>query len=206
MKTLTIKQRRVLEEIKNFLRSGHSPTLAELGARVDGMAASGVFLILKALEERGFLEPRKGKSRSIRLSKMAMPVNKWDGLPIRAWKKSGVCQWREDESLWKSSKINGDLFKKTPDFFIEAVGGAVYKKKGMRREDLLAVKECDDYSPSDVVAVRIGKKQVWVGTGKKKKKAARFIQTDLEILEIGPEDKVLGIVVGVVRLTVTRNQ
>ena len=155
MKTLTKKQCRVLEEIKKFAQSGHSPTLAELGAKVDGMAASGVFLILKTLEERGFLEPRKGKSRSIRLSNMAMPVHKLDGLPIRAWKKSGVCQWREDESLWKSSKINGDLFKKTPDFFIEAVGGAVYKKKGMRREDLLAVKECDDYSPSDVVAVSV---------------------------------------------------
>lgn len=74
----------------------------------------------------------------------------------------------------------------------------------MRRLDLLGIKERDDFRASEVMAVNIGN-YVWVGTGKKKK-AARFIQTDHRALEIGPADRILGVVVGLLRPKVTRNR
>jgi len=204
MKPLTEKQSRVLEEIKRFARRGEFPSQTELGAKLGGMPPSVVSHYLNALESRGLLEPRKGKARSIRLSNKVKTGRKLDGLPVKGIRRSGVCQWKEDESLWESSKINADLFKVAPDFFVWALGKAICKDKGIRRNDLLAVKECADYRASDLVAANIGK-QVWVGVGKKKK-AVRYIQTGRMVREIGPDDKLLGKVVGVVRLYVTRNQ
>ena len=96
MKPLTKKQSRVLEEIKRFDRRGQNPTLKELGEKIDGMPPSVVTHFLKALEDRGLLEPRNGQARAIRLSKMATTGSKRDGLPIKAFLVGGVCKWIED--------------------------------------------------------------------------------------------------------------
>ena len=204
MKPLTEKQSRVLEEIKRFDRRGQHPTQSELGAQLGGMPPGVVSHYLNVLQARGFLEPRKGKARAIRLTKLATAGRKRQGLPIKAFLVGGVCQWTEDESRWQDSNISGDIFKLAPDFFVQAVGKAICEDKGMRRNDLLAVKQSDDYRASEVLVANIAK-QVWVGVGKKKK-TARFIQSGRGIREIGPEDRVLGVVVGVIRLAVTRKQ
>ena len=199
MKPLTKKQRLVLDAIRRHVRTGRNPSLDELRIDIKAASLNSISRFLDILEERGYIHPRDGKARAIKLREKT----KGGEMMIRAYLVGGRCKF-VDEALWKASPIPPDIFLQRPDFLIQAVRAAIYKKKGMRYKDLLAVKAQEDYKPGEVVAANIGNK-VWVGTGRKKG-PTQFISTDHSVIPIGAEDSVLGIVVGVVRLEVTRKQ
>lgn len=60
-KELTKKQQRVLETIENFfLAYGYSPTVRQLGKRLDMANPSAVFKHIVSLEKKGYLKREKG--------------------------------------------------------------------------------------------------------------------------------------------------
>ena len=72
MKTLTQKQQRVLDVIRDErARTGRSPAIREIGRRIGVVSTCTVFRHLEALERKGYVERDRYKYHSIRLTEKA---------------------------------------------------------------------------------------------------------------------------------------
>lgn len=68
MKPITVRQRKTLDFIKEFItKNGYSPTVREIGVGIFSEAHSTVCALLDHLEDKGYIERSIGKSRSIRI-------------------------------------------------------------------------------------------------------------------------------------------
>lgn len=70
MKTLTIKQKMVLEFVSDFIMTkGYSPTVREICQALGFRYPNSVFTILLNLEIKGYISTTSGKSRTITILK-----------------------------------------------------------------------------------------------------------------------------------------
>ena len=74
-KTLTPRQREILQFIKNYYQEHHcSPTYAEIAAAVGLSSMATIFTHIKALERKGYLRRQKGTARGIEILAQDEPV------------------------------------------------------------------------------------------------------------------------------------
>ena len=68
MEKLTIKQGKILQEIKKLIaKNGYAPTVREIGKATNLSSPATVHFYLKSLEEKGYIKKGSNKSRTLEL-------------------------------------------------------------------------------------------------------------------------------------------
>ena len=83
MKTrLTERQNQAYEFIRSYIRANRRPpTLQEIGAALGILSTNGVFKLLQALEQKGYIERRQHEARGLRLTEAEDAFSLDDALP-----------------------------------------------------------------------------------------------------------------------------
>jgi len=166
MNLLTKKEEVVLGAIKSYFeREGKMPTIREIHREVKkkGLkirSLGSIFLYLKKLEEKGFLN-REAKSRGIRLLKEAK--KKFINVPILGTASAGSPAFFAEENIEGFLKISKRLFTKRISegiFAVEVSGNSMDRSKirGKNIESgdfVLVDSECKDFQNGDKVLATI---------------------------------------------------
>jgi repressor LexA len=194
---LTDMQRRVLQAIRDFIRrQDMPPTVREIGQHFD-LKSSTVFAHLKALEKKGFIRRTPGKSRGIQLSGAA-PGR---GIPLLGRVPAGP--------LDLAVELQGDSIEIDPDFFGEGelfalrVKGESMIEAGILDGDTVIVAKSEDAADGQIVVALVEDE----ATVKRLKRwedtvilePANASMEPLVFQPDGPEPRILGRVVGVLR-------
>jgi len=194
---LSRMQRRILDAIRDFIRRRDMPpTVRELGQAFD-LKSSTVFAHLKALEKKGFISRAPGISRGIRLVGAAARR----GIPLLGRVPAGP--------LDLAVELQGDTLEIDPDFFGEGelfalkVKGESMVEAGILDGDTVIVTRCDDALDGQIVVALVDDEATvkrlrrWEDTVLLQ--PANPLMDPLVYKPGGPEPKILGRVVGVLR-------
>lgn len=194
---LTDMQREVLQAIRDFIRrQDMPPTVREIGQHFD-LKSSTVFAHLKALERKGFIRRTPGKSRGIQLSG-AVPGR---GIPLLGRVPAGP--------LDLAVELQGDSIEIDPDFFGEGelfalrVKGESMIEAGILDGDTVIVAKSEEAADGQIVVALVEDE----ATVKRLKRwedtvilePANASMEPLVFQPDGPEPRILGRVVGVLR-------
>jgi repressor LexA len=152
MKGLTIKQRRVLEVIRQCLKTrGQPPTVREIGLEIGVASSCTVQRHLDALERKGFIKRDRYKYRSIELADTPYPlITRAVNVPILGSIAAGA-------PILASEHIE-DTFALPLDFvgddamFMLRVRGDSMINAGIFDGDLVAIRQQPDANNGDIVA------------------------------------------------------
>ncbi len=194
---LTDMQRKMLQAIRDYIRrQDMPPTVRELG-QIFSLKSSTVFAHLKALERKGFIRRTPGKSRGIQLSG-AVPGR---GIPLLGRVPAGP--------LDLAVELQGDSIEIDPDFFGEGelfalkVKGDSMVQAGILDGDTVIVAKTDDADDGQIVVALVEDEATvkrlkrWVDTVILE--PANAALEPLVFKPGGPEPRILGRVVGVLR-------
>ncbi len=154
MRTLTEKQRSILEFIEEFSASeGMAPTVYEIGERFN-IKSSTVFAHLKALQRKKELE-RSSKARSIVLhgeSKQVRHTSFLVAIPLLGRINAGVTteslEFKEGD-VYVSSNLTGKYPES--DFFALRIQGESMRDLGILEGDIVIVKQTNTAKNGEVV-------------------------------------------------------
>ena len=207
MKPLTKTQARMLAAIATLTEvTGGSPSFEELRAFLGLSSLGPVSRTIQILENGGHIKPRKGHARELRLVEVEVSKRgrEDDEMRIRTVSVGGP-SILSDSLLWKRSGLKRSMFESHADFFIQAVLTEILPRKGMFYGDLLAVCVQKKFRSRDVVAIFDGKKVI-VGEGRKSGTKLGLLPDKGPIRWLRASDEMLGIVVGVVRQSLSQKQ
>lgn len=147
------RQRRVLEQIEEFLRRhGRPPTRGDLATALKLRNRAGIDQHLRALAGKGLIALEPGVARGIRL--LHAPLALARRLPLYGRVAAGVPTLAldnvEDELL-----LDPGLFKPRADFLLR-VHGQSMRDADIRDRDILAVHRTAQASNGQVVVARLG--------------------------------------------------
>jgi repressor LexA len=147
------RQRRVLEQIEEFLRRhGRPPTRSDLAVALKLRNRAGIDQHLRALAGKGLIALEPGVARGIRL--LHAPLALARRLPLYGRVAAGVPTLAldnvEDELL-----LDPGLFKPRADFLLR-VHGQSMSDADIRDRDILAVHRTAQASNGQVVVARLG--------------------------------------------------
>jgi repressor LexA len=163
MKSLTEKQKAMLEFIEDFQdRESMAPTVYEIAEHF-GVKTSTVFAHLKALERKNQLQ-RSSKARSINLQNrkqrntvphmsIAMPI------PLLGRINAGEPAESREEIIGEIIVAQTLLakFNASPeDVFALRVSGESMRDLGICEDDILIIKRTDNVRPGDIVVALVG--------------------------------------------------
>jgi repressor LexA len=149
---LTLRQRQILDLIRNHLRdTGFPPTRAEIARALGFRSANAAEEHLRAMERRGVIELQPGVSRGIRLLEAAedlllLPVvgRVAAGSPILA-----------EEHIEDRYRLDPDLFRPRAHYLLRVKGESM-RDAGILDGDLLAVHRTPEASNGQIVVARLG--------------------------------------------------
>lgn len=198
MDPLTDRQRRVLEAVvDHHRRHGRMPTYRELGRALRIASTQGVRRHLEALERKGYLSMR----RSARGIELAEPVRASLGIPLLGRIAAG----RPIEALenYEGSLDLGAEFGSHPDCFALRVKGDSMTGAGILDGDVAIVRSAPSVRHGEIAAVAVDH-EATVKRVEVTRDALRLVPANpayraLEIREGGPDVRILGRVVGIVR-------
>ncbi|MEM7251130.1 MAG: transcriptional repressor LexA [Pseudomonadota bacterium] len=149
MSTLTERQQRVFDFIKDFIATeGMPPTRAEIASSLGFRSVNAAEDHLKALVRKGVLEIMPGTSRGIRLQ-TEMP----DGIPVVGRVAAGDPILAE-EHIEERVRLDPKLFRPRADYLLR-VKGASMCEVGILDGDLLAVHRTPDATNGQIVVARV---------------------------------------------------
>jgi repressor LexA len=197
-KTLTDKQKKVLEAIENyFLAYGYSPTIRQLGKLLDMTNPSAVFKHIVSLEKKGYLKREKGGVSLTHISTSAedqvtvplvglVPA----GLPRETFEISGEGL---DVPAWMVGRKRGNIF------CIQVEGKSMidaYIDDG----DRVLLERTSTTNSGEMVVALLNDGSVTLKRLRLEKGKAFLVPENPEFEEIEVEElKVLGRVIGVLR-------
>ncbi len=158
MKSLTEKQKNMLDFIENFQeREGMAPTVAEI-SEYFGIKSSTAFAHLKALERKKELS-RSSKARSINLSRRNEPISLFSGaliIPLLGRVNAGMptenSEYKEgDICIDKSMLRNADA----DSLFALKINGESMRDLGMFDGDIIIVEKCTNVRGGDIVVALV---------------------------------------------------
>lgn len=158
---LTDRQQQVLAFIRDYRAAEHtSPTLMEI-AQAFGLASpNGVRRHLKALECKGHIRLRPGRSRNIELLHGI-------GLPIIGQVAAGS-PIEAIENTEKVIEVPQAMFRLRPDYLLRVRGDSMIDA-GIHDNDLIAVKKQTTAHPGQIVVARhdddVTVKELWIDNG-----------------------------------------
>lgn len=126
-KIITLRQKRILEVITNYITEyNESPTLAEIQDSVGIKTKRGVAKHLDALEKKGYIY-RNGKSRGITLDSV-ISSDMYD-IPILGYANAGQPLVYAEEDMVGSIKVEKEMLPKSKDLFALIVKGDSMNKR-----------------------------------------------------------------------------
>jgi len=159
---LTIKQKKVLELIYNFLKdSGFPPTLADLKAELDVSSNQSVLNFLEILEKKQCIKREEGQARSIKILPLGLKNLEKDQLvPIAGTSAAGsyiesfvdiFTSWQPiSNQILQNEKIDISRDK----VFVIQISGDSMINAGINHGDMLLVKEAKEFISGDIVVAR----------------------------------------------------
>ena len=160
MKTLTNRQKEILDLIKSYIVDyGFPPTRAEISKILGFKSANAAEQHLRAIEKKGYIQILSGASRGIVLSEdeeMGIP-----GIGLVAAGGPILAQ----ENIEKRVPVSQSLLTESVDYYLRVKGDSMIDV-GIYEEDLIGVKKTADIKVGKVVVARIND-EVTVKTLKK---------------------------------------
>jgi len=159
---LTIKQKKVLELIYNFLKdSGFPPTLADLKAELDVSSNQSILNFLETLEKKQCIKREEGQARSIKILPLGLKIIEKDQLvPIAGTSAAGsyiesfvdiFTSWQPiSNQILQNEKIDISRDK----VFVIQISGDSMINAGINDGDMLLVKEAKEFISGDIVVAR----------------------------------------------------
>lgn len=160
---LTQRQNEAYEFIRGYLdRNRKPPTLSEIGTALGIASTNGVFKLLQALEQKGWIEREKHKARGIQLPEEERST-RWNGgpsLPIVSSTPSDEPERLRDRPKGTLS-VDERLLRNVQDpdaCLIGVAGDDGMTEAGIHKGDLLVVEEgkWSDLENDTLVAVLVG--------------------------------------------------
>ncbi|MDG2060557.1 MAG: transcriptional repressor LexA [SAR86 cluster bacterium] len=150
MKDLTIRQREVLDLIKNNVRNyGFPPTRAEISKKLGFKSPNAAESHLRALEKKGVISIQAGSSRGIILN-----LNNGDlGIPIIGLVAAGGPILAQ-ENIEKRISASQETYPKGIDFYLRVKGDSMIEA-GILEDDLIGVNKDTEIRVGSIVIARI---------------------------------------------------
>ena len=155
MKGLTVKQKRVLEVIRQWLKlKGQPPTVREIGNEIGVASSCTVQRHLDALERKGFIKRDRYKYRSIELADSPFPVYaRAVNVPILGSIAAGApilaTEHIEDTFALPADVVGDD------QMFMLRIRGDSMIDAGILDGDLVAIRQQADANNGEIVAALI---------------------------------------------------
>ena len=160
MKTLTNRQKEILDLIKSYIVDyGFPPTRAEISKILGFKSANAAEQHLRAIEKKGYIQILSGASRGIVLSE-----DEERGIPVIGLVAAGGPILAQ-ENIEKRVPISQSLLTESVDYYLRVKGDSMVDV-GIYEEDLIGVKKTADVKVGTVVVARIND-EVTVKTLKK---------------------------------------
>jgi len=149
MKELTLRQKEVLDLIKNkILNFGLPPTRAEISKELGFKSPNAAESHLRALEKKGVISIQAGSSRGIILS-----PEKGIGIPIIGLVAAGGPILAQ-ENIERTIPASQSLLSKKIDYYLRVKGDSMIDA-GIFEEDLIGVKKTTEVKVGTIVVARI---------------------------------------------------
>jgi repressor LexA len=163
MRGLTSKQQQVLEFIRFSIRErGYPPTLREIGQHMGIQSTNGVNDHLRALEHKGYLTREDMKSRSLRLTDLAVEAAgraAGDGevldIQILGRVAAGI-PILADENVIDTVRVSSELVGGGREVFGLRVSGDSMIEAGILNGDYIFVRKAPTAKRGDIVVALIG--------------------------------------------------
>jgi len=160
MKTLTNRQKEILDLIKSYIVDyGFPPTRAEISKILGFKSANAAEQHLRAIEKKGYIQILSGASRGIVLSE-----DEEMGIPVIGLVAAGGPILAQ-ENIEKRVPVSQSLLTESVDYYLRVKGDSMIDV-GIYEEDLIGVKKTADIKVGKVVVARIND-EVTVKTLKK---------------------------------------
>ena len=160
MKTLTNRQKEILDLIKSYIVDyGFPPTRAEISKILGFKSANAAEQHLRAIEKKGYIQILSGASRGIVLSE-----DEEMGIPVIGLVAAGGPILAQ-ENIEKRVPVSQSLLTESVDYYLRVKGDSMVDV-GIYEEDLIGVKKTTDFKVGAVVVARIND-EVTVKTLKK---------------------------------------
>lgn len=152
MKGLTAKQKRVLEVIRQWLKTrGQPPTVREIGNEIGVASSCTVQRHLDALERKGFIKRDRYKYRSIELADSLYPIfTRAVTVPVLGSIAAGapiLAQENIEDTFALPADIVGD-----DQMFMLRIRGDSMVNAGIFDGDLVAIRQQPDANNGEIVA------------------------------------------------------
>ena len=149
MKELTLRQKEVLDLIKNkILNFGLPPTRVEISKELGFKSPNAAESHLRALEKKGVISIQAGSSRGIILS-----PEKGIGIPIIGLVAAGGPILAQ-ENIERTLPVSQNLLSKDVDYYLRVKGDSMIDA-GIFEEDLIGVKKTTEVKVGTIVVARI---------------------------------------------------
>ena len=149
MKELTLRQKEVLDLIKNkILNFGLPPTRAEISKELGFRSPNAAESHLRALEKKGVISIQAGSSRGIILS-----PEEGIGIPIIGLVAAGGPILAQ-ENIERTIPVSQSLLSKEIDYYLRVKGDSMVDA-GIFEEDLIGVKKTTEVKVGTIVVARI---------------------------------------------------
>ena len=160
MKTLTNRQKEILDLIKSYIVDyGFPPTRAEISKILGFKSANAAEQHLRAIEKKGYIQILSGASRGIVLSE-----DEERGIPVIGLVAAGGPILAQ-ENIEKRVPVSQSLLTESVDYYLRVKGDSMVDV-GIYEEDLIGVKKTADVKVGTLVVARIND-EVTVKTLKK---------------------------------------
>jgi repressor LexA len=149
MKELTLRQKEVLDLIKNkILNFGLPPTRVEISKELGFKSPNAAESHLRALEKKGVISIQAGSSRGIILS-----PEESIGIPIIGLVAAGGPILAQ-ENIERTIPVSQSLLSKEVDYYLRVKGDSMVDA-GIFEEDLIGVKKTAEVKVGTIVVARI---------------------------------------------------
>ena len=149
MKELTLRQKEVLDLIKNkILNFGLPPTRVEISKELGFKSPNAAESHLRALEKKGVISIQAGSSRGIILS-----PEENIGIPIIGLVAAGGPILAQ-ENIERTIPVSQSLLSKEVDYYLRVKGDSMVDA-GIFEEDLIGVKKTTEVKVGTIVVARI---------------------------------------------------
>ena len=151
MDTLTERQQQVYQFIMDYLGThGTPPTLREISACIGTSGTVAALRHVEALERKGYIRRREGRSRGISLTQSSSPTV---SLPIVGRIRAG-CLYPATEDISGYFSVDRKLVKGEGCFFLEVEGESMINK-GILSGDIALIRPQPTAENGDIVAVMV---------------------------------------------------
>lgn len=160
MKSLTVKQKKVLDFVSAFiLKNDQSPTVEEIRSGLDFRSTRSVSQYLEALVEKRYIT-KSGDARSIKLAEYNYEVvgNETTLLPLYGLASCGTPEFYADDNVEDYISVDKKLLKKEADNFylVRAAGSSMNKE--IKDNSLVLVEKKEVYNEKEnILAIIDGK-------------------------------------------------